>query len=180
MDEPRHDLVGSPSVTETATLITDWLTANGVPFDLSTSADAGAVTVVAVIAGEHKQKTTVALSVGTHALTINAFIARCPDENHRAVHQWLLERNRRLYAVAFSIDQYGDIYLTGKVDRRYLDDAELDRIIGAVAQYADSAFNTILELGFATAIAKEWAWRIKAGEPTDNLAAFAHLAPPTD
>jgi hypothetical protein len=43
-------------------------------------------------------------------------------------------------------------------------------------EYSDGAFNTILELGFATAIRKEWDWRISRGESTANLEAFAHLA----
>ena len=37
---------------------------------------------------------------------------------------------------------------------------------------ADESFNTILELGFATAIRKEWEWRKLRGEPTHNLEAF--------
>jgi len=54
---------------------------------------------------------------------------------------------------------------------------EVDRLLGAVLDAADSSFNTILELGFATAIRKEWAWRISRGEPTWNLQAFQNLAP---
>ncbi|MEL0127373.1 MAG: YbjN domain-containing protein, partial [Actinomycetota bacterium] len=57
-------------------------------------------------------------------------------------------------------------------------DAELDRIFGSISEYADGAFNSLLELGFVTAIRREWQWRTKAGLPTDNLAAFAHLADP--
>ena len=38
--------------------------------------------------------------------------------------------------------------------------------------YADESFNTILELGFATSIRKEWEWRISRGESTRNLEAF--------
>ena len=53
---------------------------------------------------------------------------------------------------------------------------ELDRVMGAVLEYADGSFNTILELGFAGAIRREWQWRISRGESTTNLAAFAHLA----
>ena len=59
--------------------------------------------------------------------------------------------------------------------------AEVDRLLGAVAETADSSFNTILELGFAESIRREWAWRRSRGESTANLAAFTHLDPgPTD
>ena len=43
--------------------------------------------------------------------------------------------------------------------------------------YADEAFDQALELGFATSIRREWAWRISRGESTANLARFTHLAP---
>ncbi len=54
-----------------------------------------------------------------------------------------------------------------------LDDAdELDRLLGSVLTTADESFNTILELGFATSIRKEWDWRRLRGESTANLEAF--------
>jgi hypothetical protein len=55
---------------------------------------------------------------------------------------------------------------------------EVDRILGSVHALADGAFNALLEMGFATAIRKEWAWRTSRGESTANLAAFHHLVQP--
>ncbi len=159
----------------TAQVLRDYLSASDLVWE-----EAPPSTFVITLPGEHKLRTTVAMTVGAHALTINAFVARHPDENHDAVHRWLLERNRRLYAVAFSIDHLGDIYLTGRVPLESLSDAELDRLLGCVLEYSDDSFNTILELGFETAIRKEWAWRKSRGESTANLAAFAHLADPPD
>ena len=141
-----------------------------------------AQTFVVELAGVHKLRTTVSLSIGQHAMTVNAFVARHPDENAEGVYRWLLERNRRMYAVAFAIDHLGDIYLTGRMPLSSVTAEELDRILGCVLEYADGSFNTILELGFATAIRREWQWRTSRGEPTENLAAFAHLVTdrPTD
>lgn len=141
-----------------------------------------AQTFVVELAGVHKLRTTVSLSIGQHAMTVNAFVARHPDENAEAVYRWLLERNRRMYGVAFAIDHLGDIYLTGRMPLSSVTAEELDRILGCVLEYADGSFNTILELGFATAIRREWQWRTSRGEPTANLAAFAHLVTdrPTD
>lgn len=131
--------------------------------------------IVATIPGEKKLTTTCSLSVGDSALTINAFVARHPDDNAEEVYRWLLERNMKMYAVSFAVDHHGDIYLAGKVPLAAVTAAEVDRIIGCVAQYSDSSFNTILELGFATAIKKEYQWRVSRGESTANLAAFAHI-----
>lgn len=132
-------------------------------------------TFVVTIPGVRKLRTTAALTVGEHALTVNAFVARHPDENHEAVYRWLLERNQRMYAVAFAVDHLGDIYLVGRLPLAAVTPAELDRVIGAVLEYSDGSFNTILEMGFASAIRREWEWRTSRGEPTDNLAAFVHL-----
>jgi hypothetical protein len=127
--------------------------------------------------GERKLKTTCRLHVGRHALAVHAFVARHPDENHEAVYRWLLERNLKLFGVAFAVDAAGDIYLDGRLPLSAVTREELDRLLGAVLSYADESFNTILELGFATSIRKEWAWREERGEPTQNLEAFRHLKP---
>ena len=132
-------------------------------------------TIVVVMPGEHKQRTTCSLVIGAHSLSINAFVARHPDENTDAVHRWMLQRNARMFGVAFCIDQLGDIYLAGRLPLGAVTTDEVDRILGSVLEYADGSFNTILELGFASSIKREWAWRISRGEPTDNLRAFAHL-----
>ena len=84
-----------------------------------------------------------------------------------------------MYAVAFAVDHLGDIYLVGRLALASVTEEELDRIVGSVLEYADGSFNHILEMGFATAIRKEWAWRRSRGESTANLEAFRHLADAT-
>ena len=49
-------------------------------------------------------------------------------------------------------------------------------MLGSVLEYADGTFNTLLELGFAGSIRREWAWRVKNNESLANLAAFAEFA----
>lgn len=134
---------------------------------------------VATLPGTRKLSTTCSLRVGRHALSVNAFVIRNPDENHAEVHRWLLERNARLYGVAYAVDGHGDIYLTGKLPLAAVTAEELDRVLGAVLEQADGSFNTLLEKGFASAIRKEHAWRTARGESTRNLAAFRHLTEPT-
>jgi hypothetical protein len=122
--------------------------------------------------GEKKLLTPCRLDVGTHALGVHAFVARHPDENHERVYRWMLERNLRLYAVAFAVDHMGDIYLDGRLPLSSVTPDELDRLLGAVLTYADESFNTILELGFAGSIRKEYEWRKLRGESLRNLEAF--------
>ncbi|MFI8928960.1 YbjN domain-containing protein [Streptomyces sp. NPDC053474] len=133
---------------------------------------------VVTLPGTRKLSTTLSLRVGKHSLSLNAFVVRHPDENHEAVHRWLLERNLRLYGVSYAIDSLGDVYVTGKLPLAAVTPAELDRLLGSVLEASDGSFNTLLELGFATAIRKEYAWRVSRGESTRNLEAFTHLTRP--
>ncbi len=122
--------------------------------------------------GERKLKTVCRIEVGPQSLALHAFVARRPDENHEAVYRWLLERNLKMYAVAFAVDSNGDIFLDGRLPLQAVTPAEMDRLLGSVLSYADESFNTILELGFASSIRKEWEWRRSRGESTRNLDAF--------
>nr|WP_245672860.1 YbjN domain-containing protein [Aldersonia kunmingensis] len=130
--------------------------------------------------GERKLKTTVLLTVGNHGVRIEAFVARHPDENEAGVHRWLLRRNRRLYGVHYTIDRIGDIYLVGRISAESVTPDELDRVLGQTLEAADGDFNTILELGFAESIRREWKWRVSRGESLANLKAFEHLVETTE
>ncbi|MFJ8489799.1 YbjN domain-containing protein [Streptomyces sp. NPDC094038] len=132
-------------------------------------------TYVVQLPGTRKLKTTVSLIAGRHSLSLNAFVIRHPDENEPAVHRWLLERNLKLYGVSYAVDRLGDIYVTARLPLSSVTAPDLDRILGQVLEAADGAFNTLLELGFAAAIRKEYAWRVSRGESTRNLDAFTHL-----
>lgn len=135
-------------------------------------------TVVVILPGEHRLKTNVALAVGEQAVTINAFVVRAPDEHHETVYRWMLERNQRIYGIAYALDRLGDIYLVGHLPLHAVTDDELDRVFGSILQNSDGAFDHLLELGFETSIRREWAWRLSRGENTRNLQAFRHLADP--
>jgi len=128
--------------------------------------------------GQHKLATMTWLVVGAHSLGVEAFFCRQPDENHQAFYRFLLERNGRMYGVHFSLDQVGDVYLTGRLPLSAVSAEEIDQLLGCVLSYADENFDTALELGFASAIRREWAWRAKRGESLANLRAFARFADP--
>jgi hypothetical protein len=151
--------------------IRDWLDESELDYEV----EGDAYTVV--LPGEHKLRTTCSLVAGRHTLSVNAFVARRPDENSAQVHRWLLERNRRLFGIAYAVDQLGDIYLVGRIPVEAVTARLLDQVLGAVLSEADGSFNTIVELGFRSAIEREWRWRLSRGESTANLAAFEHLRP---
>jgi hypothetical protein len=145
---------------------------------LPCSRDGHAFTVT--LPGVHKRAIVCNLIVGEHALRVEAFVMRAPDERHEQLWAWLLRRNARMYGVAFAIDAAGDVYLTGRMGLAAVTADELDRLLGAVLTYADESFDTMLEIGFSSAIRREWAWRVARGESTANLAAFRHLTGDAD
>jgi len=159
-------------MTSAVETVRTWLTANEIEHD-----DLGEGVFALELPGEKKLKTPCRLEVGPHALAVHAFVCRNPDENHEAVYRWLLERNLKLYAVAFGVDHLGDIYLDARLPLSSVTPEDLDKLVGSVLAYADESFNVLLELGFASSIRKEWEWRKLRGESTANLEAFRSLEP---
>lgn len=129
--------------------------------------------------GERRLKTACWLTIGEHAVAVDAFVVRKPDENHAGFYRYLLQHNARSYVVSWSIDATGDVYLTGRLPLSAVNADELDRVLGAVLEYADGAFNELLKLGFGTSIRHEWEWRTRNGLPTNNLAAFEEFVAAT-
>ncbi len=128
------------------------------------------------LAGQHKLATMTWLIADQHSLLVEAFFCRQPDENHAEFYRFLLGRNGRMYGVHFALDPVGDVYLVGRLPLSAVTD--IDRLLGCVLTYSDDNFDKALELGFKTAIRREWAWRAKRGESLANLQAFASFAAP--
>jgi len=125
--------------------------------------------------GEHKLQVMTWLVAGTHSLLVESFFCRQPDENHAAFYRFLLERGARMFGVHFALDPVGDVYLVGRLPLDAITASEVDRLLGCVLSYADDTFDQALMIGFASAIRKEYAWRVKRGESLANLQAFGRL-----
>lgn len=167
--EPRFDAV------RVQRLIEETLREHGLNFTRYEGAHGGLPGLLVELPGERKLITNTLLSIGEHSVRVEAFVSRRPDENHEGVYRFLLKRNRRLYGVAYTLDNIGDVYLVGRVGLDIVSVEEIDRILGQVLEAVNNDFNTLLELGFATSIRKEWAWRVARGESLKNLKAFEHL-----
>lgn len=151
------------------------LNEHGLVYTRHDGAHGGLPGLIVELPGERKLKTNTILSIGEHSVRVEAFVCRRPDENHEGVYRFLLKRNRRLYGVAYTLDNVGDIYLVGRMALEAVTADEIDRILGQVLESVDNDFNTLLELGFKSSIQKEWAWRVSRGESLKHLEAFEHL-----
>lgn len=150
--------------------VTDFLTTQDLQFEL-----AGEKTVVVSLPGINKQFVNVAMTLGETIFKIESFVARNPDENHEAVYRWILEQNRKLLVINYCVDHLGDIYLSGTLPITTVDLGQIDQLLGVMLQTSDNSFNVLLELGFKSAIEREWAWRTSKGMDISNLRAFSHL-----
>lgn len=159
-------------MTDTLAIVRDW----AVALELEVEAPS-ADSLVVTLPGTKRLQVPVAFSHTPQALVIETFVARGTDQDPKPLYEFLLRRNAKGFGVAYGIDAYGDVYLTGRLANDGVSAEALDLIIGSVLGMADGDFNTILELGFSDAIRAEWAWRLSRGESTANLAAFEHLKP---
>lgn len=156
-------------------VIEDACNESGLVYTRHEGAHGGLPGIIVQLPGERRLTTNTILSIGEHSVRVEAFVCRKPDENHLGVYRYLLKRNRRLYGVAYTIDNVGDIYLVGRMSLDSVTPDEMDRVLGQVLEAVDQDFNTLLELGFRSSIQKEWEWRVSRGESLKNLKAFEHL-----
>ncbi|HWU20814.1 MAG TPA: YbjN domain-containing protein [Nocardioides sp.] len=159
--------MSEPSTSKAAEVVREHLRAADIEFEETTEGQFSFS-----LPGERKLQTPVRVDIGPHALGIHAFVCRKPDEEFERVYRWLLERNLKMFGVAFALDALGDIYLDARLPLSAVNPEDLDRLLGSVLTYADESFNSILELGFESSIRKEWEWRKLRGESTANLEAF--------
>ena len=85
---------------------------------------------VVTLPGRRKLKTLVLLSVGEHSLQVKTFFCRRPDENHADFYRWLLQKNADMYGMAFTTDEVGDVYITGRIPLAGVTPEEVDRLLG--------------------------------------------------
>jgi hypothetical protein len=161
-------------VSSLSDVVESALRGSGVDYE-SDRADSFVVT----LPGQRKLQTVAVLAVGAHAFTVEAFFMRRPDENAAELYKFLLSRNAKMYGVSFAVDKVGDVFIVGHLPLTAVTAEEVDRILGCVLTYADENFDRALEIGFATSIRREWAWRVSRGESLDNLRAFASFADPS-
>ena len=109
--------------------------------------------------GEKKHSITVLLALRDRTLAMESFFMRRPSENHADVYAMLLRANMRAYGIRFSLDDIGDIFIVTRLALEFVTEEELDRLLGAVLTTADEMFMPAIEVGFASYLARDLAWR---------------------
>lgn len=114
---------------------------------------------VLLLRGEKKHAITVILALRERTLALESFFMRRPVENHDEIYAMLLRANMRTYGVRFALDDLDDIFIVGRLPLEAVTEDELDRLLGAVLTTADEMFMPAIEVGFASYLARDLAWR---------------------
>ncbi|MEY4174649.1 MAG: hypothetical protein RI900_1814 [Actinomycetota bacterium] len=100
--------------------------------------------------GDEKEHITIWLTLGQRTLRYEAYVLPAPQENVAQVYEQALRRNDRLVGAHFAIGVEDAVFLRGELLLSALNEAELDRIIGSLYQYVESAFPVLIRLAFAS------------------------------
>jgi hypothetical protein len=100
--------------------------------------------------GEEKDYTTVWFTLGQRTLQFETYVMPAPEENHAAIYEHLLRRNRTCNGMAFCIGDEDALFLRGQLPVRSVDDGELDRILGSVFAYVEQFFRPAMRIGYAS------------------------------
>ncbi len=100
--------------------------------------------------GEEKDVFTVRFHLDQRTLVYETYVMPAPEENQAAFYEHLLRRNSRLYGAAFTIGEEAGVFIQGRIDARWVDETEFDRILGSIYAWVEQYFRPALRIGFAS------------------------------
>lgn len=100
--------------------------------------------------GEQKATFSIWLTLDQRTLRYETFLMPAPEENHGQLYEHLLRRNAKLHGAALAIGAEDGIFLVGGLDVRFVDDDELDRIVGTLYASTEQFFRPAMRIGYAS------------------------------
>lgn len=101
--------------------------------------------------GEAKANYSAEFTLGQRSLHFSSYFIPPPEENENEFHRHLLQRNAKLFGMAFVVGVENAIYIDGRLSNRLItEDGELDRILGSLFSYTEELFPTAAKIGFAS------------------------------
>jgi hypothetical protein len=100
--------------------------------------------------GEQKDTFTIWFTLRQRTLHYETYVMPAPEENHQEFYEHLLRRNLKLYGAAFAIGEEDAVFLAGQLANEFVDDDELDRILGSMYAWVEQFFRPALRIGFAS------------------------------
>jgi hypothetical protein len=133
-------------------LIEGWLADQlaGNPLVQSVARDGRERRWVIRVTGDEKPVSALWLELGQRSLSYETYVMPAPEENHAQLYEHLLRRNERLRGATFAVGAEDAIFLVGNVPNDFVDEVELDRILGTLYQAIELFFRPALRIGFAS------------------------------
>lgn len=100
--------------------------------------------------GEEKNFIAVWFSLGQRSLHVESYFMPAPEENEAQLYEYLLRRAEKMVGFSFVIGVEDAVFLTSRVPVKWIDEAELDRLLGSAYVYSEQSFRPALRLGFAS------------------------------
>lgn len=105
--------------------------------------------------GEEKATFGVLVRLGQRTLSYETYLMPAPIEQEAELYEHLLRRNLRLYGCALAIGAEDAVYLVGQLDLRWVDERELDRILGSLYLATEQFFRPAMRLGYRSVFAED-------------------------
>jgi hypothetical protein len=102
------------------------------------------------VRGEEKDVFTIWFTLRQRTLHYETYVMPAPEENHGALFEHLLRRNRHLYGAAFAIGDEDAVFLVGQLANDAITADELDRVLGSLYAWVEQYFRPAMRIGFAT------------------------------
>ena len=100
------------------------------------------------LAGDEKSVFTIWFHLRQRTLYAETYFCPAPLENPDQLYEFVLRRNMGLNGVAFAIGGEEAVYLVGRLGVRWIDETELDRILGTLYATTEACFATAMRIGF--------------------------------
>jgi putative sensory transduction regulator len=154
-------ITASEAVSDAAATITSYLDERDIRYERVSDGD-----WAIQLNGEKKLSITVLFALRERTLRVESFFIRRPVENLADVYGLFLRTNQRIYGVRFALDDLGDVYLVGRLPIESIIEEELDRVLGSILSTSDELFMPAIEIGFASYLKRDMAWRAAQGIPS--------------
>ena len=99
--------------------------------------------------GRRRPSTLLWLLAGEQAVAVEAFVMHVVAvDDPGPLHRYLLARNLRLRDVHFSVDDVGDVFLTGSLPHAAVDPDGVDRLLGEVLQLLEETQDALVRTAY--------------------------------
>ena len=105
------------------------------------------------VTGEEKDVFTIRFVLQQRTLAYETYVMPAPEENHAKFFEHLLRRNLSLPELRFAIGDEDAVFLVGSLQNTFIDDDQLDRVLGSFYAVVEQCFVPALRIGFATRMA---------------------------